>query len=113
MVRPKLSFDKKEDKVTAIADFIRQNVSSISFVGMMKDKDIMSAKADLGTIEITETDYSLWNISGHISLKYEIDDNGGTLDCWFSFTSSCSIKRGEDNIPIVSDLDMINVTQKI
>ena len=36
MVRPKLSFDKKEDKATAVEDFIRQNVSSISFVGMMR-----------------------------------------------------------------------------
>ena len=37
MVRPKLSFEVKADKMKAIADYVHTHVSSISFLGMRKD----------------------------------------------------------------------------
>ena len=43
MVRPKLSFDVKADKMKAIADYVRTHVSSISFLGNAKGLKVKSA----------------------------------------------------------------------
>ena len=43
MVRPKLSFEVKADKMKAIADYVRTHVSSISFLGKAKELKVKSA----------------------------------------------------------------------
>ena len=43
MVRPKLSFEVKADKMKAIADYVRTHVSSISFLGKAKGLKVKSA----------------------------------------------------------------------
>lgn len=43
MVRPKLSFDVKADKMKAIADYVRTHVSSISFLENAKGLKVKSA----------------------------------------------------------------------
>ena len=52
MVRPKLSFDVKADKVKAIADYVRTHVSSISFLGKVKGLKVKSANLEPGTIQL-------------------------------------------------------------
>lgn len=42
MVRPKLSFEVKADKMKAIADYVRTHVSSISFLGKAKGLKVKS-----------------------------------------------------------------------
>ena len=51
MVRPKLSFDVKADKMKAIADYVRTHVSSISFLGNAKGLDVKSAILEPVTIQ--------------------------------------------------------------
>lgn len=109
MVRPKLSFDRKEDRVTAIADFIRENVSSIEFVGEMRERDVQSAKDVFVTASRTEEGGTHWNINGEMSLKYGYDEYGSTLGQRFSFAGSCRMERGNGDVPVVSDLKLIRI----
>lgn len=44
MVKRKLSFDVDEDKIAAIAAYVRNNVSSISFMGKMAGVKVRNAK---------------------------------------------------------------------
>ncbi len=44
MVQRKLSFDVDDDKVAAIATYVRNNVSSISFMGKMAGVKVRNAK---------------------------------------------------------------------
>ena len=44
MVQRKLSFDVNDDKIAAIAAYVRNNVSSISFEGKMSGVKVRSAK---------------------------------------------------------------------
>ena len=112
MVRPKLSFDKKEDRATAIADFIRENVSSIEFVGEMRGKRVQSAKDVFVTASRTEEDGTHWNICGEMSLEYVVDEYGGTLGQLFSFAGSCRMERGKDDVPVVSDFKLIRIDKR-
>ena len=48
MVQRKLSFDVNDDKVTAIATYVRKNVSSISFKGKMSGVKVRSANIEIG-----------------------------------------------------------------
>lgn len=112
MVRPKLSFDKKEDRATAIADFIRENVSSIKFVSEMRGKEVLSA-TNVFVTNISEMgdDSTHWNVSGRMFLKYVGNEEGMILDQQFRFTCSCKVERGKDDVPVVSDLKTIMVSK--
>ena len=81
MVRPKLSFDVKADKVKAIADYVRTHVSSISFLGNAKGLDVKSAILELGTIQPRSENHSYWNVSGRVKLGIEKED--GVLETNF------------------------------
>lgn len=50
MVQRKLSFDVDEDKIAAIATYVRNNVSSISFMGKMAGIKVRNAKIEVGTV---------------------------------------------------------------
>ena len=50
MVQRKLSFDVDDDKVAAIATYVRNNVSSISFMGKMAGVKVRNAKIEVGTV---------------------------------------------------------------
>ena len=78
MVRPKLSFDVKADKMKAIADYVRTHVSSISFLGNAKGLKVKSAILEPGTIQLPSETDSHWNVSGHIKLG--IDKEDGVLE---------------------------------
>lgn len=112
MVRPKLSFDRKEDRVTAIADFIRNNVSSIEFVSEMRGKDVLSA-TNVSVTNMSEMDdnSTCWNIDGRMFLKYVSNEEGMILGQQFRFTCSCKVERGKDDVPVVSDLKTIMVSK--
>ena len=49
MVQRKLSFDVDDDKIAAITAYVRNNVSSISFIGKMAGVKVRSAKIEIGT----------------------------------------------------------------
>ena len=66
MVRPKLSFEVKADKMKAIADYVRTHVSSISFLRNAKGLDVKSAILEPGTIQLPSETDSHWNVSGHV-----------------------------------------------
>ena len=74
MVRPKLSFDVKADKVKAIADYVRTHVSSISFLGKAKGLEVKSAILEPGTIQLLSENHSYWNVSGRVKLGIEKED---------------------------------------
>lgn len=112
MVRPKLSFNKKEDKATAVADFIKQNVSSISFVGRPPKNISKCTSIGISKMEVLDNDSSKWNIAGHLELEYKIDEDG-TMEDTFSFACSCEITRGESDTPAISNLNTIHILQKV
>lgn len=60
MVRPKLSFDVKADKMKAIADYVRTHVSSISFLGNAKGLKAKSAILEPGSIPLPSETDSHW-----------------------------------------------------
>ena len=83
MVRPKLSFEVKADKMKAIADYVRTHVSSISFL----------------------------NVSGHVKLGIEKED--GVLENSYFFTCDCELSKGDEGEPIVTGLTGIHVGERI
>ena len=56
MVQRKLSFDVGDDKVAAIATYVRNNVSSISFMGKMAGVKVRNAKIEIGTVPPSPSD---------------------------------------------------------
>ena len=111
MVRPKLSFDVKADKVKAIADYVRTHVSSISFLGKAKGLKVKSAILEPGTIQLPSETDSHWNVSGHVKLGIEKED--GILENNFFFTCDCELSKGDEGEPIVTGLTKIQVGERI
>ena len=102
MVQRKLSFDVNDDKVTAIATYVRKNVSSISFKGKMSGVKVRSANIEIGTVTLFPSDNQHWDIRGHAHLEYQKGD--GYLTQTFLFSSDCQLSKGENGEPIVSNL---------
>lgn len=111
MVRPKLSFDVKADKMKAIADYVRTHVSSISFLGNAKGLKVKSAILEPGTIQLPSEIDSHWNVSGHVKLGIEMED--GVLEGYFFFTCDCELSKGDEGEPIVAGLTKIQVGERI
>ena len=111
MVRPKLSFDVKADKVKAIADYVRTHVSSISFLGKAKGLKVKSAILEPGSIQLPAETDSHWNVSGRVKLGIEKED--GVLENNFFFTCDCEFKKGDEGEPILSRLTRIQVGERI
>ena len=74
MVQRKLLFDVDNDKVTAIAAYVRNNVSSISFMVKMEGVKVRSAKIEIGTVTPSPSDNQHWGIKGHACLEYQQGD---------------------------------------
>lgn len=108
MVQRKLLFDVDNDKVTAIAAYVRNNVSSISFMGKMEEVKVRSAKIEIGTVTPSPSDNQHWGIKGHACLEYQKGD--GYLTQTFLFSSDCQLSKGENGEPIVSNLTSIQIT---
>ena len=108
MVQRKLSFDVNDDKVTAIATYVRKNVSSISFKGKMSGVKVRSANIEIGTVTLFPSDNQHWDIRGHAHLEYQ------KVYCYltqtFLFSSDCQLSKGENGEPIVSNLTSIQIT---
>lgn len=111
MVRPKLSFDVKADKMKAIADYVRTHVSSISFLGNAKGLKVKSAILEPGIIQRSSETDSHWNVSGHVKLGIEMED--GVLEGYFFFTCDCELSKGDEGEPIVAGLTKIQVGERI
>ena len=111
MVRPKLSFEVKADKMKAIADYVRTHVSSISFLGNAKGLDVKSAILELGTILLPSENHLYWNVSGRVKLGIEKED--GVLENSFFFTCDCELSKGDEGEPIVTGLTRIQVGERI
>ena len=111
MVRPKLSFEVKADKMKAIADYVRTHVSSISFLGKAKGLKVKSAILEPGTIQQPSETDSHWNVSGHVKLGIEKED--GVLENNFFFTCDCELNKGDEGEPIVTGLTRIQVGERI
>ena len=105
MVRRKLSFDVKADKVKAIADYVRTHVSSISFLGLAKGLKVKSAILEQVTIQPPSETDSHWNVRGHVKLGIEKED--GILETNFLFTCDCELSKGDEGEPIVTGLTSI------
>lgn len=71
MVQRKLSFDVNDDKIAAIAAYVRNNVSSISFEGKMSGVKVRSAKIEIGPVTPFPSDNQHWSIKGHAHLEYQ------------------------------------------
>ena len=95
MVRPKLSFDVKADKMKAIADYVRTHVSSISFLGNAKGLKVKSAILEPGSIQLPSETDSHWNVSGRVKLGIEKEDG------------NCELSKGDEGEPIVTGLTSI------
>ena len=108
MVQRKLSFDVDDDKVAAIATYVRNNVSSISFMGKMAGVKVRSAKIEIGTVTPSPSDNQHWDIKGHAHLEYQKGDD--YLTQTFLFSSDCQLSKGENGEPIVSNLRSIQIT---
>ena len=61
MVKRKLSFDVDEDKIAAIAAYVCNHVSSITFIGKNGRVGIKSATMDIGTVRLSPTDKTCWS----------------------------------------------------
>lgn len=105
MVRRKLSFDVKADKVKAIADYVRTHVSSISFLGLAKGLKVKSAILEQVTIQPQSENDSHCNVSGRVKLGIEKED--GILETNFLFTCDCELSKGDEGEPIVTGLTSI------
>ena len=108
MVQRKLSFDIDDDKVTAIAAYVRNNVSSISFEGKMSGVKVRSAKIEIGPVTPFPSDNQHWSIKGHAHLEYQKGDD--YLTQTFLFSSDCQLSKGKNGEPIVSNLRSIQIT---
>ena len=108
MVQRKLSFDVNDDKVTAIATYVRKNVSSISFKGKMSGVKVRSANIEIGTVTLFPSDNQHWDIRGHAHLEYQKGDD--YLTQTFLFSSDCQLSKGKNGEPIVSNLRSIQIT---
>lgn len=71
MVQRKLSFDVDDEKIAAITAYVRNNVSSISFIGKMAGVKVRSAKIEIGTVTPSPSDNQHWDIKGHACLEYQ------------------------------------------
>ena len=111
MVRPKLSFDVKADKMKAIADYVRTHVSSISFLGNAKGLKVKSAILEPGSIQLPSETDSHWNVSGRVKLGIEKED--GVLENSYFFTCDCELSKGDEGEPIVTGLTRIHVGERI
>lgn len=111
MVQRKLSFDVDDDKVTAIATYVRENVSSISFMGKMAGVEVRSAKIEIGTVTPSPSDNQHWGIKGYACLEYQKGD--GYLTQTFLFSSDCQLIKGENGEPIVRNLTSIQITDTL
>lgn len=108
MVQRKLSFDVNDDKVIAIAAYVRNHVSSITFMGRMEGVEVRNAKIEVGTVTPSPSDNQHWSIKGHACLEYQKGD--GYLTQTFLFSSDCQLRKGENGEPIVSNLTSIQIT---
>ena len=108
MVQRKLLFDVDDDKIAAITAYVRNNVSSISFMGKMSGVKVRSAKIEIGTVTLFPSDNQHWSIKGHAHLEYQKGD--GYLTQTFLFSSDCQLSKGENGEPIVSNLRSIQIT---
>lgn len=111
MVRPKLSFEVKADKMKAIADYVRTHVSSISFLGKAKGLKVKSAFLEPGNIQPLSENHSYWNVSGRVKLGIEKED--GVQENSFFFTCDCELSKGDEGEPIVTGLTRIQVGERI
>ena len=111
MVRPKLSFEVKADKMKAIADYVRTHVSSISFLGKAKELKVKSAILEPVTIQPQSENHSYRNVSGHVKLGIEKED--GVLENSFFFTCDFELSKGDEGEPIVTGLTRIHVGERI
>ena len=111
MVRPKLPFEVKADKMKAIADYVRTHVSSISFLGKAKGLKVKSAILEPGNIQPLSENHSYWNVSGRVKLGIEKED--GVLENSYFFTCDCELSKGDEGEPIVTGLTGIHVGERI
>ena len=111
MVQRKLSFDVDDDKIAAITAYVRNNISSISFIGKMAGVKVISAKIEGGTVTPFPSDNQHWSIKGHACLEYQKGD--GYLTQTFLFSSDCQLSKGENGEPIVSNLTSIQITDTL
>lgn len=107
MVQRKLSFDVDDDKIAAITAYVRNNVSSISFIGKMAGVKVRSAKIEIETVTPFPSDSQHWGIKGYACLEYQKGD--GYLTQTFLFSSDCQLSKGENGEPIVSNLTSIQI----
>ena len=112
MVRPKLSFDKEEDRIEAVRSFIRRNVASIDFIGVMRGMHVVSIKVGFAAFPKPIEGCAFWNIEGTASIQYALEGNVATLEKDFDFSCGCNIVRGEDDAPVVTDLKQVIVSNK-
>ena len=108
MVQRKLLFDVDDDKVTARAAEVRNNISSISFEGKMSGVKVRSAKIEIGPVTPFPSDNQHWSIKGHAHLEYQKGD--GYLTQTFLFSSDCQLSKGANGETIVSNLTSIQIT---
>ncbi len=106
MVQPKLSFDVDGDKAAIVA-YVRNNVSSISFMGKMTGVKVKSANIEIGTVCLFPSDNQHWDVKGHARLEYQKGD--GYLTQTFLFSCDCQLSKGEKGEPKVSNLTSIQV----
>lgn len=111
MVQRKLSFDVDEDKIAAIAAYVRNNVSSITFMGRMEGVEIKSATMEIGSVSLSPTDKSCWGIKGHARLEYQKGE--GILIQTFLCSFDCQLNRGKNGEPVVSNLTSVQVSDTL
>lgn len=106
MARPKLSYDVKADKETAICDYIRKNVGSIKFLRFPYEV-VKTTKVEIGSLKKPMDLNESYTVTGNISIEYRISGGVMTKHCPFAY--DCTISRNEDNEPVVSNLASISV----
>ena len=111
MVKRKLSFDVDEDKIAAIAAYVCNHVSSITFIGKNGRVEIKSATMDNGTVRLSPTDKTCWSVKGHVRLEYEKGD--GFLTQTFLCSSDCQLNKGKNEEPVVSNLTCVQISDAL
>lgn len=107
MTQQKIPFDASLAE-RAIANYLRKNVSSLTFRGKVSDVDSIST-VQIGTITCLE-DKNHYEFNGILGLKYQLDD--GTMDCPFNISASCTMVINEEEEVVIKDMSIIQVKSK-
>lgn len=111
MVQRKLSFDVDDDKVAAIAAYVHNHVSSITFMGRMEGVEIKSATMEIGTVSLSPTDKLHWGVNGQVQLEYQKGE--GILTQTFLCFFDCRLSGGKDGELIVSNLTSLQISDAL